>query len=295
MARGRMISKSISTSRRFARLTELCPDLAEFSQTLYLLLVPHADDFGRQAGDAFTVKHVCHPASPRPIAEFDRALSLLHDAELIDRYTVQGTQVVQIVKFDDHQPGLQRRTQSTFPESPRTSLNFSEEPNTSEKPAQIHTELEEKRTKQNGREERGERALARPSLSPDGLAALWNATVTKPIAKCILPLAPGRLRRVRLRLAQHSEPTFWTSLIGRIEQSAFLHGENDRGWAASFDWLLQEDVPAKVLEGKYDNRPKRMATSTPTGKGAQNVAAMRTALEARSARHGRAIGAGGES
>ena len=43
-------------------------------------------------------------------------------------------------------------------------------------------------------------------------------------------------------------------------QSDFLSGENDRGWKANFDWLMNTANMAKVLEGNYskssDGKPK---------------------------------------
>jgi hypothetical protein len=116
-----MISKALSTSERFARLFALCPPLAEFAQSLYPLLLAHADDFGREAGDLFTVKHAVHPASPRSTDELARALFALHEAGLIVWYEVQGRRTIQIVKFDDHQSGLHKRTRSQFPAIPGNS------------------------------------------------------------------------------------------------------------------------------------------------------------------------------
>lgn len=121
MARGRMISKSLSTSERFARLFAVHPALAEFAQALYPLLVAHCDDFGRQAGDLFTVKHAVHPASPRSSDEFAHALLALHRVELIVWYEVNGRRVIQILKFEDHQNGLHKRTRSQFPAIPGNS------------------------------------------------------------------------------------------------------------------------------------------------------------------------------
>lgn len=115
MARGRMIAKTLSTSQRFARLFEVTPDLAEFAQSLYPLLVAHADDFGRQQGDTFTVRHSVHPTSPRAAADFDTALQALHDVGLIVRYEARGRQCIQIAQFDRHQQGLHKRTESEFP------------------------------------------------------------------------------------------------------------------------------------------------------------------------------------
>lgn len=37
------------------------------------------------------------------------------------------------------------------------------------------------------------------------------------------------------------------------EASAFLKGNNNRGWAATFDWMLKENNIAKILDGNYSH------------------------------------------
>lgn len=96
-------------------------------------------------------------------------------------------------------------------------------------------------------------ADAPPPPRPDDLARLWNDTTTPPIPRCLVPLSAVRQRLAKARLG---EGTFqgWRAVFARIEQSAFCRGTNDRGWVASFDWILRPDTAAKVLEGKYDDR-----------------------------------------
>lgn len=128
MARGRMISKSLSTSEKFASLVTRTPEMCEFCHALYPLIVAHSDDFGRLQGDAFTVKHQCYPASSRSLAEFSAALTLLDGVELIAWYVVSGKRYVQIVQFEAHQQGLHKRTRSIFPRVPGSSGNEPEIP-----------------------------------------------------------------------------------------------------------------------------------------------------------------------
>lgn len=125
MARGRMLSKKISTSRKFAAVGRVA---GEFPQLLYALLVPHCDDFGRQPGDAFTVKHEVFPTSARAEAEFEAALVALEVQELIQRYDVKGQVVIQLLNFEQHQQGLHKRTKSDFPEPPGNSTERRESP-----------------------------------------------------------------------------------------------------------------------------------------------------------------------
>ena len=106
MARGRMICKVLSTSQRRAALHQVVPELAEFCQQLYPLLVAHADDFGRLQGDAFTVKHAIDPTSPRGLEAFEHGLGALARVQLIQLYDVDGRRFISIVKFDEYQVGL---------------------------------------------------------------------------------------------------------------------------------------------------------------------------------------------
>lgn len=123
-----MISKSLSTSERFASLVEVAGGLAEFCQALYPLVVAHSDDFGRLQGDAFTVKHMCFPASPRSLEDFSTALRLLDAVGLTFWYGVAGKRYLQIAQFETHQQGLHRRTRSAFPRVPGSSGNDEEMP-----------------------------------------------------------------------------------------------------------------------------------------------------------------------
>jgi hypothetical protein len=63
-----------------------------------------------------------------------------------------------------------------------------------------------------------------------------------------------RMRKLRGR----RQDLFWVSnfeaAVGRVSQSEFCSGKNDRGWKADFDWMLQPNVVTKIMEGKYDSR-----------------------------------------
>lgn len=66
---------------------------------------------------------------------------------------------------------------------------------------------------------------------------------------------------------EHSLDTF-RELFEKAEASKFLKGESDSGrnWKADFNWLMNSENMAKVLEGKYDNpEPSRLGSSFDTG------------------------------
>lgn len=121
-----MLSKSLSTSRKFRALLDKAGKRREFDQILYALIVAHADDFGRLEGDSFTIKNLCYPASPRSQRDFEGALQALNDVGLIAWYEVEQRRYVQIAQFDEHQVGLHKRTRSRFPEPPAVSGKFPE-------------------------------------------------------------------------------------------------------------------------------------------------------------------------
>lgn len=107
------------------------------------------------------------------------------------------------------------------------------------------------------------RADAQPPLlsiqtaapTPDDLAALWNAGTTRPLPRCE-SLTPKRRRHATARLAEHPFET-WRRIVERVEASGFCRGQNERGWVASFAWLIgSPDVAVKVLEGNYADREK---------------------------------------
>jgi hypothetical protein len=159
VARARLIGKALSTSQRYAELHRAAGPLAEFCQSLYPLLIVHADDFGRQAGDPFTIKHGVCPTSPRSLADVTQALHALHEVGLVAWYEVNGRKYLQIVEFDRHQQGLHKRTRSEFPdvsgnfqEIPGNSQNIPETPDITGNPPEILGRTEQNRTEGNGRE-----------------------------------------------------------------------------------------------------------------------------------------------
>lgn len=57
----------------------------------------------------------------------------------------------------------------------------------------------------------------------------------------------ARWREYKANLATFIE------LFDAAEASPFLKGQNSRNWSADFDWLMNSDNMAKVLEGKYSD------------------------------------------
>lgn len=151
MARGRMLSKSLGCSRRFNAVPALANGLAEFAQLLFMLIVSHADDFGRMTADPFSVKLTVLPASGRSTEDFVVALEALHESRLLTIYLVEDDLWLQIDKFDEHQSGLHKRTASKIPNPIDNSRKFPEIPGHSGSRARAELNL----TELKGRELKG--------------------------------------------------------------------------------------------------------------------------------------------
>lgn len=72
----------------------------------------------------------------------------------------------------------------------------------------------------------------------------------------IRSLSEARKKAIKARLNTYTLEDF-KALFEKAEASAFLKGNNDRNWTATFDWLIKDGNMAKVLEGNYEDKPKR--------------------------------------
>lgn len=92
----------------------------------------------------------------------------------------------------------------------------------------------------------------------DEIVALWNTAVENTSIPQVKKLTNSRRAKIKARMKDFPESEDWAALFKPIIASDFLCGDNDRGWTASFDWLVaNEENPTKVLEGKYANKKKK--------------------------------------
>lgn len=87
---------------------------------------------------------------------------------------------------------------------------------------------------------------------PETLQELWNATAATPLPRC--KELKGKRRQRAVAALRERDLGSWAEIIQGINASPFCLGQNERGWTAAFDWLIQPGVAAKVLEGTYGYR-----------------------------------------
>jgi len=93
-------------------------------------------------------------------------------------------------------------------------------------------------------------------FDPTQFQAVWNKYISHPQCRVITEGRKTKLR-ARVKSSEHfADIAKFEALVKRISETPFLLGKNDRGWRASFDWLVANDDNAvKVVEGRYD-QPK---------------------------------------
>ena len=167
------------------------------------------------------------------IGEVRGALKFLEKSGRISQAPNNHGRIITIEKWTEYQ--------SSNDEVNRQLADTSQAPN-----KHLATSEESRRNKVEEREPSSSKA----DDSLPRLAVLWNehggnlAKVKKSNA--------SRNKKARARLAECSEDE-WIECIKQIAASDFCNGKSERGWRATFDWLLQPEVRLKVLEGKYDN------------------------------------------
>jgi hypothetical protein len=108
-----------------------------------------------------------------------------------------------------------------------------------------------------------------PPLTPQSEDMSAEPTASRPLTKKevleawqhrMVPLGYPPVRKItaqrdRQLSARLKDSTLedWQRAMDALERSAFCRGENDRGWRADFDFLLQPKSFTKLLEGAYDH------------------------------------------
>ena len=91
-----------------------------------------------------------------------------------------------------------------------------------------------------------------PPVSKSEILEAWEARMVPLGFPAVRKMTSQRERQLRARL-RDSKLEDWMRAFDALERSPFLRGENDRGWRADFDFLLQPKSFTKLIEGAYDH------------------------------------------
>ncbi len=119
MANRRMIAKNISLSEKFA---DLATDTARM---LYLMMMPHTDDYGRFDASPRTFKATVCPLLKVRVEKIQAALDDLARVGLIFLYEVDSHTYGKVCKFDEFQTfRSDRGRQALYPDIPVTTSDI---------------------------------------------------------------------------------------------------------------------------------------------------------------------------
>jgi hypothetical protein len=83
---------------------------------------------------------------------------------------------------------------------------------------------------------------------------VWNALADGVKLPRCLTVSDKRRRTIEARARDGFFAANWRAAMDKVCASEFCKGKSERGWVATFDWFIQPDSVAKIMEGKYDNR-----------------------------------------
>ena len=104
--------------------------------------------------------------------------------------------------------------------------------------------------------------------SADAVVRLYNDLC--PSLPSARTLSDKRKRDIKTRLKKYTLDDF-QKVFEKAEKSSFLRGDNERGFRASLDWLINEGNMAKVLDGNYDDRPNKQRSAPARAPAAANT------------------------
>jgi len=86
---------------------------------------------------------------------------------------------------------------------------------------------------------------------------LYNITAENIGLSKIAKLTDSRKTKLNARLNDCGGIEGWKTALDKLSQSEFLRGNNDRGWKASFDFILTESKFTKLMEDGYYQKPQQ--------------------------------------
>jgi hypothetical protein len=88
-------------------------------------------------------------------------------------------------------------------------------------------------------------------ITLDELVDDWNAMAKDCGLPAVAKLTDRRRRQAKARIRQYPEVEAWQRAFACIRGSPWMQGQNEKGWRADFDFLLQDKNFTKLVEGSY--------------------------------------------
>ncbi len=89
------------------------------------------------------------------------------------------------------------------------------------------------------------------ALTPKDILESWNIFAPQYGLPTATRMTKAREGQAKARLREYPANDDWQRAFRTIAQSPWLRGENDRGWRADIDFMLQAKSFPKLVEGSY--------------------------------------------
>lgn len=98
-----------------------------------------------------------------------------------------------------------------------------------------------------------------PPLTIEEVVEDWNQMAAEIALPLVRSITNARRRAFKARLREYPDLADWRRAFLCIRNTPWLRGENDRGWKADFDFLLQAKSFTKLTEQAYGQAQRRVA------------------------------------
>lgn len=241
MARIRSIHPGLFTDEAFATLSS-------DAQMLLIGIWTEADDQGVFEWKPLTLRMRLRPAKDGDVVGM---LDEIEASNSVKRFEVDGKLYGAVRNFRKWQRPEKPKNRFPLPDDLRVYVHLSPA-----NPQPVADESPKPVSEEGGRrKEEGKESLLLPVREELEVAVkIWNDLATDSNLPKVQNMSEARSKSLKARLGECGGIEGWRAAICKVRDSPFLRGENDKGWKADFDFVLQSKSFTKLMEGSYDRR-----------------------------------------
>ncbi len=172
---------------------------------------------------------------PYDNCDIEQLLSALNQKHFINRYSMNGSNYIEILNFLKHQTPHWQERDSIIPS-----------PDTPKKKLRV---IQDK-----------SKCNPSDSLIPDSLLLIPDSLLALFKDNCKFLIQPEELTeerkaKAKSRIKRHPDKEWWEKVFKKADLVC-IPGKDGKGdWSPTFDWLINNDTnPVKILEGNYSQR-----------------------------------------
>jgi len=246
MARGRMIDKRISNSKKLGQISDK-------GKILWFMLYPHLDSEGRIAFDDLEDLQI--EILPRfkdwTLQDIAGSINELADIELLDLYSDKEKIAMEFRKFEDFQIGLRRDREAKSVIIPSKNAEDCGV-------VRINSALRLSISKRKEGRKKGKKQAKKETPSKTNGKKLnkkifidkWNSFAAERKLPEIQSITGQREIHLKARISSEDFFSF-DELLKTIDEQPWLLGKNEKGWRITFDWIINAANYTKIMEKNY--------------------------------------------